>query len=78
MAVAVRMKAKSYFKGVLPWLLVGPVSGPLAEGIVRNWRAGEVGLASLYATALVFTTVDLYAVGARAITTLAGIHSGLF
>jgi hypothetical protein len=72
------MKTKAYFKGVLPWLLVGPVSGPLAEGIMRNWRAGEVGLASLYAVALIFTTMDLYAVGGRAITALAGLHSSLF
>ena len=30
------MTTKSYFKGLLPWLLLGPVTGPLAEGIVSG------------------------------------------
>ena len=35
------MATKTYAKTVLPWLLLGPLTGPLAAGIVRNWRAGD-------------------------------------
>ena len=54
-----------YVRGVLPWLLLGPLTGPLAEGVIRNWRAGEVSLAWLYGLALWLTTFDLYALGGR-------------
>jgi hypothetical protein len=72
------MTTKQYLKGVLPWLLIGPCSGPLAEGVVRNWRAGEVNLARLYALALILTTYDLYVLGGRAVIVLAGFRSSLF
>jgi hypothetical protein len=72
------MTAKTYFKRVLPWFLIGPVSGPLAEGVVRNWRAGEATLARLYAVALVVTTYDVYVLGGRAVAVLAGLRSSLF
>ena len=54
---------KTYAKAVRPWLLLGPLTGPLAEGLVRNWRAGEVSLAWLYGLALWLTTFDLYSLG---------------
>ena len=67
---------KSYIKGVLPWLLLGPLTGPLAEGIVRNWRAGEVSLAWLYGLALWLTTFDLYSLGGRAAISVAKLGFG--
>ena len=42
-----------------PWLVLGPVSGPLAAGLYRSWRAREFALASLYLIALVVWTFDL-------------------
>lgn len=44
-----------------PWLLLGPVTGPLAEGIFRNLRAREYWLASLYGVALYVTWFDFAA-----------------
>lgn len=38
-----------------PFTAMGPVSGPLAEGVVRNFRKGHRVLAGLYAIALVQT-----------------------
>ncbi len=35
-----------------PFLLVGPVSGPLLAGVILNYRAGQPVLGSLYAVAL--------------------------
>ena len=72
------MTARTYFKRVLPWLLIGPVSGPLAEGALRNWLAGEMALARLYALACFLATYDLYVFGGRAVSILAGFRSGLF
>jgi len=61
---------KSYLRGLLPWLLLGPVTGPLAEGIVRNLRAKEISLAWLYGLALVLVDFELYSAGGRAVTML--------
>ena len=72
------MTTKQYFWRVLPWFLIGPASGPLAEGVLRNWQAGEIVLARLYAVALILTTYDLYVLGGRAVAVLAGLRSGLF
>ena len=52
----------------MPWLLLGPLTGPLAEGIVRNLRAGEVALASLYGVALWLTSFDLYVLAGRLVS----------
>jgi hypothetical protein len=53
-------------KPVPSWIAyaaLGPVSGPLAAGVVRNWRKGERVLAALYvvamAEAVVLTPVAL-------------------
>jgi hypothetical protein len=36
---------------------LGPVSGPLAAGVVRNWRKGRRLLAGLYVVAMVEAAV---------------------
>lgn len=72
------MTTKSYLKGLLPWLLLGPVTGPLAEGIVRNWRARQISLAWLYALALIVVDYDLYWSGGRAVVMLYNLRSLLF
>jgi len=45
-----------------PWLLLGPITGPLAEGIFRNLRAREYALAVLYGVALYVAWFDMTAV----------------
>ena len=35
-------------KRIAPYLLIGPISGPLVAGIVINWRDGRRGLAAMY------------------------------
>lgn len=72
-----RVTTRTYVKGVVPWLLLGPLTGPLAEGIVRNWRAGETTLAACYGLALWLTTYDLYAFGGRLITVAIGLRASL-
>jgi len=37
----------------IAYAALGPVSGPLAAGVVRNWRKGERVLAAFYAVAMV-------------------------
>lgn len=46
-----------------PYLTLGPVSGPLAAGVVLNFRDGRPVLASLYSLALVLwlTVAPLWA-----------------
>ena len=44
-----------------PWLLLGPISGPLAEGAYRNLRQGETVLAGLYLLAIPIVWVGLAA-----------------
>jgi hypothetical protein len=68
------MTTRKYIKGVLPWLLLGPLTGPLAEGIIRNWRAGEISLAWLYGLALSLTTFDLYRFGGQLITLMVRVR----
>jgi len=72
------MTTKSYFRGLLPWLLLGPVTGPLAEGVVRNVRAKEIPLAWLYGLALIVVDYDLYWSGGRAVVLLYKLRSVLF
>ncbi|MBT9472716.1 MAG: hypothetical protein V4514_22445 [Pseudomonadota bacterium] len=42
----------SRIKRLGPFLLLGPISGPLVAGVVFNLREGRPVLASLYAMAL--------------------------
>ena len=72
------MTVKSYLKGLLPWLLLGPVTGPLAEGIARNIRATEIPLACLYGVALVLADYNLYWSGGQAVVLLYRLRSVLF
>ncbi len=46
-------------KRLAPWLFIGPITGPLAEGIYRNWRKSETMLAFLYALAFAIVWFDL-------------------
>lgn len=41
------------WKRLAPFLLLGPISGPLLAGVVFNYREGRPVLAGLYAIALV-------------------------
>jgi hypothetical protein len=54
-------------KRLAPWFLMGPVTGPLAEGMYRNLRANNPGLASLYGVAAVVSFYDLAGYGGRAV-----------
>jgi hypothetical protein len=44
------------------FLSAGPITGPLLEGVWRNWRKGERVLAALYAVAAALVFVTLPAV----------------
>ena len=46
---------------------MGPVTGPLAEGVYRNLRANNPGLAFLYGLAAVVSFYDLAGYGGRAV-----------
>ena len=63
----VEIGTKKYLKDVLPWLLLGPITGPLAEGVLRSWRAGDTCLAWIYGLTLSLTTFDLYHFGGQLI-----------
>ncbi len=47
------------WKRLAPFFLLGPISGPLAAGVVFNFREGRPILATMYAVALVELTVLL-------------------
>lgn len=55
----------STLKRIAPYLLIGPISGPLVAGIVINWRDGRPGLAALYGFFLVNYAVLLPVVTAK-------------
>jgi hypothetical protein len=46
-------------KRVLPFLLLGPITGPIVAGVVFNFREGRPVLAGLYAILLVTLTICL-------------------
>ncbi len=60
----------STFRRLAPWLLLGPITGPLAEGIYRNVKTNNPGLAALYALAVVVSWFDLAMYGGNAIAML--------
>ncbi len=49
----------SRLKKYAPFLLMGPISGPLAAAMVHNFREGRPVLASLYGIAMVEIVVLL-------------------
>lgn len=52
------------WKRLAPFLLLGPISGPLMAGVVFNFREGRPVLAAMYAIALIeFTFLLPLAVG---------------
>lgn len=52
-------------KRIAPFLLIGPISGPMLAGVVFNLREGRPVLATLYAVALVEYAFLLPAVTAK-------------
>ena len=52
-------------KRVAPFLLIGPISGPLAAGVFWNFKDGRPVLATLYGIALVEYTLLLPLVTAK-------------
>jgi hypothetical protein len=56
-----------------PWLLLGPITGPLAEGVYRNFRRGEPVLAWLYALALSIAWYDLSRFGGELVRALGSV-----
>lgn len=53
------------WKRLAPFLLLGPISGPLLAGVVFNFREGRPVLAGLYAIALLEFVVLLPVVVAQ-------------
>lgn len=49
---------------VAPWLLIGPISGPLLHGVVYNYRHGRTAMAVCYAIAFLEFGVILPVVAA--------------
>jgi hypothetical protein len=60
----------STFRRLAPWLLLGPVTGPLAEGVYRNFQANNPALALMYAVAAAVSWYDLAIYGGQAVATL--------
>jgi len=60
----------SWLRRVAPWLLLGPISGILAEGLYRNLRRGERVLAGLYILAIIVTMFDLLHFGKQVVEAL--------
>ena len=60
----------STFYRIAPWLILGPITGLLAEGVYRNLRAGNPSLATMYAVAMVGSWYDLATYGGGAVVTL--------
>lgn len=58
------------FLRILPWLILGPITGLLAEGVYRNIRASNLGLAGMYGVAMVGCWYDLAFYGGGAVVTL--------
>jgi hypothetical protein len=59
----------SRFKKFAPYLLLGPITGPLAAAMVHNFREGRPVLATLYGVAMVEIIVLL-----PVITTALGVR----
>jgi hypothetical protein len=59
---------KSRWARLAPFLLIGPISGPLLAGVVFNIRGGRPILAMLYAILLTLFIILLPLVTARALS----------
>lgn len=55
----------SRWKRLAPFLLLGPISGPLLAGVVFNFREGRPVLAGMYAIALIELTLLLPVIVAK-------------
>jgi len=58
------------FRRMAPWFILGPITGLLAEGVYRNIRARNPGLALLYALAATISWFDLATFGGNAVVKL--------
>jgi hypothetical protein len=63
-------QSMSTFIRIAPWLILGPITGLLAEGIYRNIKRSNPGLASLYGVALMLSWYNLGVYGGGAVITL--------
>ena len=75
-----RLQSRPKARKVLYWapfLAMGPISGPLAEGVYRNLRKGNRILAGLYAFAVVETFFVLPIVVAGATLNLTQVQDAL-
>ena len=61
----------SVFIKALPWLALGPITGPLAWRMYHCIRAGEHALAGMYAILIVGFWVVLGTTGGQALADLA-------
>ena len=52
-------------KRIAPFLLLGPITGPLIAGVVFNFREGRPVLGTLYAIAAATVTICLPLITAR-------------
>lgn len=57
-----------------PWLLLGPVTGPLAIGCVVAWRADRRWMAAVYALGMAEVWLGLPAVLTRELAWLATLR----
>ncbi len=57
-----------------PWLLLGPLTGPLAIGLLTAWRAQRRWLAAAYALGIGSVWLGLPAILARELTWLAALR----
>lgn len=53
------------FRRIAPFLLLGPITGPLIAGVFYNLRGGRPYLAGLYAVAATTVTIGLPLITAR-------------
>ena len=72
--VMVAQKRLRKFVALGGYALLGPITGPLTAGVVRNLRGGAPILAGLYGVAIAASWLALGCMEARMITVLA--HHG--
>lgn len=60
---------------MLPFLLLGPLTGPLAAGLLFAVKAGRIGMAAVYALGVIEVVLGLPALLSRELAFLAA-HVG--